>query len=68
MTEKKRAHRDANNVRKQQDFWRQVREASEQTNILSVAALLAFRKAKGSPPAFLRWGLSSAPKSTEKPT
>ncbi|MCI0624982.1 MAG: type I-C CRISPR-associated protein Cas8c/Csd1 [Acidobacteria bacterium] len=66
MTERKRADRDANNVRKQEDFWRQVQEAYKQTGLPDLASLLAFRKPQRNPPAFLRWGLSSDPKPQEK--
>lgn len=66
MTEKKRADRDANNTRKQEDFWRHVQRASDQTNIHTMATLLAFHKARKNQPEFLRWGVSSNPKPAEK--
>lgn len=66
MTEKKRADRDANNARKQEDFWRQVQRASDQTSIHTMTTLLAFHEAQKNQLEFLRWGVSSNPKPAEK--
>lgn len=61
MSEKKRIDRDANNVRKREDFWQQIRLASEQTQHPGLEAVRIFggELRKHSPP-FLRWGRSSA--------
>lgn len=64
---KKRQARDANNVAKCEDFWRQVQEAFDATRHRSLKAMLAFRTSAGSSPPFLRWGMSCEAKEDEKP-
>lgn len=60
MTAKKRADRDTNNARKRDDFWRQIRKASEQTKLTSLETLLRFHDTiAASPPSFLRYGESA---------
>ncbi len=57
MSEKKRTDRDSNNVRKREDFWRQIDEASEQTNHAGLVALCRYSdQLRSLPPPFLRWG------------
>jgi CRISPR-associated protein Csd1 len=64
---KKRRERDANNLAKCADFWRQIREAFDATQNPALSALLRFHENTQGSPAFLRWGVSAEPKSNEKP-
>ena len=67
MSEKKRKDRDENNRRKYDDFWAQIEQASEKTLSSTLKTLLAFKPEPGLMPSFLRWGISSDAKPTEKP-
>lgn len=67
LTEKQRKDRDANNARKHEDFWRQIREAYEATGHSGLQAMLRFRQSMSNPPDFLRWGASAEAKPGEKP-
>jgi CRISPR-associated protein Csd1 len=53
--ERKRKDRDANNAAKQEDFWRQVQQALDDTQHPALAALLKLRQAANSRPPFLSW-------------
>jgi CRISPR-associated protein Csd1 len=64
--EKKRKERDANNAAKYDDFWRQIRQAFDDTKQPALNALLKFREHTKVAPPFLRWGVSQAPKLDEK--
>jgi CRISPR-associated protein Csd1 len=67
MPEKKRVDRDANNLRKREDFWRQMSEASAQTKHIGFEAVQRFSvQIKTGPPPFLRWGKSAEGKSSDK--
>jgi CRISPR-associated protein Csd1 len=65
--EKKRKDRDANNRAKREDFWRQIREAFDETQHPVLTALLRFHEQAQDSPPFLRWGVSQELKSSEKP-
>jgi CRISPR-associated protein Csd1 len=64
---KKRQERDANNQAKCADFWRQIQEALDVTQSPALEALLKFHENAQGSPSFLRWGVSSEPKPSEKP-
>jgi CRISPR-associated protein Csd1 len=64
---KKRRERDANNLAKCTDFWRQIREAFDATQCPALPALLRFHEITQDSPVFLRWGVSAEPKPNEKP-
>ena len=66
MSEKKRKDRDENNRRKYDDFWAQIEQAHEKTLSPTLKILLAFKPEPGQMPSFLRWGISSEAKPTEK--
>ncbi len=67
MPEKKRADRDANNLRKREDFWQQMTEAAAQTKHPGLEAVRRFSGQLGSaPPPFLRWGKPAEGKPTDK--
>lgn len=53
--ERKRRDRDANNAAKQEDFWRQVQQALDDTGHPALAAVLKFRQTANSRPPFLSW-------------
>lgn len=65
--EKKRMERDANNAAKYDDFWRQIRQAFDETQYSALKALLQFHERTKNSPSFLRWGISKEPKPDEKP-
>lgn len=65
--EKKLKAREANNAAKYQDFWRQIQQASDQSQDKSLLALLNFHDFYGSNPPFLRWGTKKGGDSKEKP-
>ncbi|MBX3276734.1 MAG: type I-C CRISPR-associated protein Cas8c/Csd1 [Acidobacteria bacterium] len=54
--ERKRRRRNENNAEKCADFWSQIEQAFEETKMLHLKALLAFRQRYGAEPPFLRWG------------
>src|SRR5437870_3258207 len=64
---RKRRERDDNNAAKHEDFWKQVREAFEETEHLALPALLNFHQSTGPQPQFLRWGVSKDAEANEKP-
>jgi CRISPR-associated protein Csd1 len=64
---KRREARDANNVAKWEDFWRQIQEAFDATRHPALKAMLAFHTLTGSSPSFLRWGVRREAKADEKP-
>lgn len=69
MPEKTRKSRDANNLAKRTNFWRQMRRSMRDLESPHRLAILRFWKLSrpsGQPPDFLRWGLSSTPKPNEK--
>ncbi len=66
--EKKRRERDANNVAKCDDFWRQIQQAFDETQHPDLNALLHFYERTKNSPSFLRWGVSKEPKTNEKPS
>jgi CRISPR-associated protein Csd1 len=67
MPEKKRADRDANNVRKREDFWQQVNRASAQTKHAGLEAVRRFAdQVRTAQPPFLRWGKSAEGKASDK--
>jgi CRISPR-associated protein Csd1 len=63
---RKRRERDANNAAKCTDFWRQIQEAFDTTHHPTLKALLQFHHCAGTPPTFLRWGVSQEAKPGEK--
>lgn len=69
MPEKTRKSRDANNLAKRANFWRQMRRSMRDLNSPHRPAILRCWKLTRSsrqPPDFLRWGLSITPKPKEK--
>lgn len=69
MPEKTRKSRDANNLAKRANFWRQMRRSMRDLESPHRLAILRFWKLSrpsGHPPDFLRWGLSPTPKPNEK--
>ena len=69
MPEKTRKSRDANNLAKRANFWRQMRRSMRDIGSPSRLAVLRCWKLTRSshqPPDFLRWGLSITPKPKEK--
>ena len=69
MPDKTRKSRDANNLAKRANFWRQMRRSMRDTGSPSRLAVLRCWKLTRSsrqPPDFLRWGLSITPKPKEK--
>lgn len=67
MPEKKRADRDANNLRKREDFWQQMTEAAAQIKHPGLEAIRRFSSQLGAaPPPFLRWGKATEGKPTDK--
>ena len=67
MSEKKRADRDVNNVRKREDFWRQINEASALTKHVGLEAARRFFNQIGTAqPPFLRWGKAPDAKESSK--
>lgn len=64
--EKKRRERDANNADKCADFWRQIQQAFDDTQLPALNALLQFHEHAKETPPFLRWGVSQEPKPDEK--
>lgn len=64
--EKKRRDRDANNAAKCEDFWRQIQQAFDDTQLPALNALLQFHEHVKDTPPFLRWGVSQEPKPDEK--
>lgn len=67
VPENKKAERDANNKSKQEDFWRQIREAHEKTNDPDLPAVLSFHEKFPTDAPFLRWGTNSDGKGDSKP-
>ena len=67
MSDKRRKIRNQNNLRKYDDFWAQIKQAHEKTCCPALKPLLTFTPAPGQVPSFLRWGISSGAKPTEKP-
>lgn len=65
--ERKRRERDANNLAKCEDFWRQIQQAVDETKHDALSALDRFHKAVGRQPSFLRWGVSNEAQANEKP-
>ncbi len=66
MSDKKRKERDENNRRKYDDFWAQIDKAHKKILSSALKSLLAFKPEAGRIPAFLRWGLGSDAKPTDK--
>lgn len=66
MSRKKRKERNANNLRKYDDFWAQIETAHNKTHSPALKSLLAFRPHAGNAPTFLRWGVGSDSKPNEK--
>jgi CRISPR-associated protein Csd1 len=69
MPEKTRKSRDANNLAKRANFWRQMRRSMRDLKSPHRLAIIRFWKLSRSfsqPPGFLRWGLSPTPKPNEK--
>ena len=64
---KKRKERDANNLAKCVDFWRQIQEGFEVTQCSALEALIKFHIKTQASPSFLRWGTANDPKPNEKP-
>ncbi|MFZ4702371.1 MAG: type I-C CRISPR-associated protein Cas8c/Csd1, partial [Candidatus Methylumidiphilus sp.] len=64
---KKRKDRDANNLDKCVDFWRQIQEAFEATQCTALQAVLKFHEKNSVLPSFLRWGVAVESKPNEKP-
>ena len=67
MSERKRKERDKNNRGKYDDFWAQIEQVHKETTVPLLTALLAFKLEPRRTPSFLRWGVSSDAKPTEKP-
>ncbi|MGQ0658194.1 MAG: type I-C CRISPR-associated protein Cas8c/Csd1 [Chromatiales bacterium] len=65
--EKKRMERDANNAAKYDDFWRQIRQAFDETRYPALKALLQFHERTKDLPSFLRWAISKESKPNGKP-
>lgn len=67
MSEKKRADRDVNNLRKREDFWQQMSAAAAQTKHPGLEAAKKFsNQFAAAPPPFLRWGKPVVGKPTDK--
>jgi CRISPR-associated protein Csd1 len=69
MPEKTRKSRDANNLLKRENFWRQIRRSMRDLKSPHRLAMLRSWKLTRSshqPPEFLRWGLSLTPKPKDK--
>jgi len=69
MPEKTRMSRDANNLAKRANFWRQMRRSMRDLNSpYRLAVLRCWKLSRPSrrPLSFLRWGLSPIPKPNEK--
>jgi len=64
---KKRKDRDANNLAKCVDFWRQIQEAVDATQCTALQALLKFHEENSGLPSFLRWGVALESKPNETP-
>jgi len=64
--EKRRKGRDENNCRKFDDFWSQIKQASEETENAGLKALLLLKDKVGKNPGFLRRGKSKEQKDDEK--
>ncbi|MGI9167747.1 MAG: type I-C CRISPR-associated protein Cas8c/Csd1, partial [Pyrinomonadaceae bacterium] len=64
--ERKRRERDANNLAKCEDFWRQIQQAANETKHDALSAPLRFHEVLGQQPSFLRWGVSKEPQVNEK--
>lgn len=68
-SEAKRQTQEANNRAKRADFWCQIRRAMRETKSQHRLAMLRcwrLTRSRKNLPAFLRWGLATAPKPNEK--
>jgi CRISPR-associated protein Csd1 len=69
MPEKTRKSRDANNLAKRANFWRQMRRSMRDLKSPHRLAMLScwkLTRSSNQPPGFLRWGLAANPKPKEK--
>ncbi|MEX1115742.1 MAG: type I-C CRISPR-associated protein Cas8c/Csd1 [Akkermansiaceae bacterium] len=69
MPEKTRKSRDANNIAKRTNFWRQMRRSirdSKSPHRLAILRCWRLTRSSKQPPDFLRWGLAANPKPKEK--
>ncbi len=60
MTDKKRADRDANNAKKMEDYWRQLKVAGDATASPLLHAVLAWKTNLPDIPSFLEWRPTSS--------
>ncbi|HLG14532.1 MAG TPA: type I-C CRISPR-associated protein Cas8c/Csd1 [Blastocatellia bacterium] len=58
--ERRRKDRDANNIAKRNDFWRQIRRAFDETKHPALSSLLKLQQTSGEQPPFLTWKASAA--------
>ncbi len=66
MSKSKQKNRDKTISIKYNDFWRQIKQAYQETDSPTLKSLLAFKPEPGKAPSFLRWGVSPDAKPKER--